>query len=138
VKIKSNIQDKNPFRSPEGYFEAFTRTLMNKIEEPQVKEKVRFLSVIRPHLMIAAAILGFVVISYTALKYLIPEQSDFDMNIETADLTDYLSYQADEASILEYIDIEYEEFWEFDLEDEEIIDYLIKEDIDYLSIYENL
>jgi hypothetical protein len=138
VKIKSNIQDKNPFRSPEGYFEAFTRTLMNKIEEPQVKEKVRFLSVIRPHLMIAAAILGFVVISYTALKYLIPEQSDFDMNIETADLTDYLSYQADEASILEYIDIEYKEFWEFDLEDEEIIDYLIKEDIDYLSIYENL
>ena len=138
MKDPGKIKGRNPFNVPEGYFEDMTGKLISTISVTQAKSRIPFLSLIKPHLMLAAAMIGFALISYTVVKHLLPDRPGYSMDIETADLTEYISQQVDESVILEHFNNEANESDDFDLDNDEIIEYLINENIDYLTIYENL
>ena len=107
---KNNITGKNPSKIPENYFEDLTGTVL---------KKAGIITIIRPHLTLAAAMIAFAVISYLAIEFLIPQEDSEQIEIEYSELTEYLN---DEINIPV----------------QDIIDYLIETNIDYTEILENL
>ncbi len=133
---KSKIENNNPFKIPGNYFEDMTDAVLKKAAVTSQVKKVGFLTVARPYLMLAAAMIGFALISYLAIEFLIPGSETDSFEINYAELTEYLSSEIDETVIVE-------EIFKADMPDEsdipvqDIIDYLIDTDIDYAEILEN-
>ena len=133
---KSKIENKNPFNIPDNYFEDMTDAVLKKAGAASQVKKVGFLTIARPYLMLAAAMIGFAIISYLAIEFLIPGSGTDSFEVNYAELTEYLSSEIDETTIVE-------EVIKADMDDEliiptqDIIDYLIDTNIDYAEILEN-
>ena len=137
-----NNKEEEMFKVPENYFEDFTDNVINSLDKNEIKRKSIF-SLIRPHLMLAASMVFIVVVSYSSLRLLLPEMgNDTQLDIQ-GDITEYLAYELDQTTIFESLEqIEFDTTSELintiSISDEEIIDYLIDENIMYDEIIENL
>jgi hypothetical protein len=136
----SNIPDKNPFKVPDNYFEEVNRKIISATAGfDQEVRKVRFYSRFRTSLLIAASVAGFILISYTAIKILTPDNKKSqvsevlsamnpDIYINDIDISsleeDASSFIAPEAGQ--------------DVSRKDIIDYLMFENIEVNDIYEQL
>ena len=136
----SDIPDKNPFKVPDNYFEEVNRKIISSTSgyEQEVR-KTGFYNRFRTSLLIAASVAGFILISYTAVKLLIPDNKKSqvsevlseinpDSYINDIDISsleeDASSFIAPEASP--------------DVSKKDIIDYLLFENIEVNDIYEHL
>lgn len=138
-KLK-DIQDKNPFKVPDNYFEQVNRKIISAATgyDTEVK-RIRPYNRFRTSLLIAASVAGFVIISYTAIKLFTPDKSNSRVSEVLYDINpssyindiDILSLEEDASSL-----ILSEEGPEADRND--IIDYLLLENIELNEIYEHL
>jgi hypothetical protein len=131
----SNIPGENPFSVPEGYFENFTDRLERRIEKLPKPEprKISFWKSSKNQLALVAGFLVFVAISYSVMHFVIDGSSTDQLSttlyaeIIESEIENYDTYMLMEA--IENID-EYKESGEEDSYKDEMIEYLVNEDID--------
>jgi len=129
---KDKIAKDNPFRVPDNYFDEVKRDIFAKTRGEENKKNKRGISrVLKPAIMMAAAMLAFAIISYSILKLLFPEYN----STEKQNLSE-LVYIFDEVELID--ELAGDNHYERDLpaERSEIIDYLMDSDIDYNTLIE--
>jgi hypothetical protein len=140
MKQLNDIPKENPFRVPDRYFENLTERVMNATSgiEP-AEEKKSIIRIIRPYIAVAASIL-FLALIGTAVLYM---SKSMDRNYLSADLT-INELNTNYINDIDLLTLE-EKVTDPDIFDRipdvssnEIIDYLISENIDVLDIYEQL
>ena len=140
MKNIENIDKKNPFKVPDNYFEDFNRRI---IEATAVREEVKpergIIRRLRPYFAAAASIAVLVALGYTAVWFNgnknnvleFPEMSINELPDSYLNDIDILTLEENVASSGFF-----EENSGVDVDD--IIDYLMLENIDDYDIYENL
>ena len=135
-----DIPGDNPFKVPENYFEEVNRKILSAttgyISKPA---KVTILTRYRPYFAIAASVAGFIIISFIAVNLLtadrnnvqvaeIPFSENIELYINDIDLIT-IEENAASSGISEVSS---------GMGSDEIIDYLLKENIEISDIYEQL
>ncbi len=138
----SNIKKENPFKIPEGYFDNFSSRLSEKIhgrETPGFYEK--HVLTLKPYLVAAALIVAVIITGKILYNMFYHESNIGDLkSSEIADLISEDAYYISEESIMDIIyanDIAEEDNKTDDDNNKmtnEVIDYLIDEDIDLIDI----
>ncbi|MGM0666311.1 MAG: hypothetical protein ACQETA_03225 [Bacteroidota bacterium] len=131
---KGKIKDDNPFRVPDNYFDEVKKDIREKTRDAGYKKsKTRISVVLKPAIMMAAAMLAFVIISYSILKLLFPEyNSAGEQNFSE------LVFDFDEAELIDELAAHKNNEEALPAERSEIIDYLMDNNVDYHSIIEYL
>ena len=135
-----NIPDNNPFKVPDNYFEEVNRKIISATSVTD--HEVRRLSIhtkFRTIFLIAATFAGFILIGYTALKFLTPvkinsQVSEVLYNVNTDSYIndiDISSLEEDASSLV--LSKEGSGVTKTD-----IIDYLMLDNIEINDIYEQL
>ena len=76
MKKAEKIPEKNPFRVPEGYFEEVNRKIISATIEKSHGVRRSVIPVrIRPYLLAAASLAGFIILSYTAIRAICTSQN---------------------------------------------------------------
>jgi hypothetical protein len=149
MKKSDDISKNNPFKVPDNYFEEVTRKIISAtagvdetITEARGEESVRKISLyhrFRTSILIAASLAGFIIISYSALRLFAPGSS-------ASQVSEVLLYM-NQDSLINDIDISSleEDASALLLSDDgpdvsknDIIDYLMLENIELNDIYEQL
>ena len=121
------------FKIPESYFEDFTENLMQEIGKSEQGKKTQFITMAKPHLMLAASMIAIVIVSYTLLKTFLPGIESQYIPINQSELAEYLiediSDQELYDALYEMDNNEIEDLAFSRLSDETIIEYLIDSDI---------
>jgi len=140
MKKLNEITDNNPFKVPENYFEEVNRKIISATSgyDRDIK-KVGSYSRLRPYFLIAASVTGFIILSYIGVKLLTPP----GINSQLSEVTynefpdsylndiDILTLEENAADI-----VFYEEGPGVNKND--IIEYLLLENIEINDIYEQL
>ena len=140
MKKINEIPGKNPFKVPENYFEEVNRKILSETSgyNHEVK-KAGFYHRFRTQLAVAASVGGFILLSYAAIKILTVEK-------RTIQVSEVIFGENTESYIndIDLITLE-EDVSSLDLYEEgptasnnEIIDYLLLENIEISDIYEQL
>ncbi len=131
---KSNIREKNPFRVPDNYFNEVSAEIYYKTTgTDSIKSKSRIIRLLKPALMLAAAMIALAVISYTGLRLLFPEY-----NVPAEENYTELLNQFEEVELINKLTEQEPDVGIYSAEPDEIIDYLLDYDIEYNSIIEFL
>lgn len=140
MKKLNEIPGNNPFKVPENYFKEVNRKIiLTTSGYDEVVNRTGILRTIRPYLAIAASVAGLILLSYIGVIILTPSK----MNTQVSEVIleeypnsylndiDMYTLEKDAASI---------DFSEEmpDVSKNEIIDYLISENIEISDIYEQL
>ena len=137
----SRSRKKNSFQTPENYFEEFPKRLMERLDSrsAQTGDPRSVWLYVKPRLAIAATILAFALIGYTSVKLITRERpaSEFS-GMEIAEYIEYYSSELDESMYYEVLDELYDEESNDPGLNDVIIDYLVDQDIDYLTLIEEL
>ena len=129
---------KDPFKVPENYFDDLPERVMYKISAGKENEHRGIIYMIRPYMMFAAAMIIFVLISYTGLKLIFQIPEDKMQDKLLGEYTELLLEDIDDLMIINEFTESMDYSFSEDLSNEEIIEYLVNEDIDYLAIVEKL
>jgi len=138
MKKPDELANKQPFKVPENYFEEVNRKIISATSGyDQEIRKIGLYPRLRPYLLVAASITGFIILSYAAIKLFVPEK----MNTQVAEVLfeDYPEMYINDIDILlieesaASLDL-FEELPEVNNSD--IIDYLLFENIEINDIYE--
>ncbi len=148
MNLNEEIKKGNPFKVPEGYFDTLTERTMSAIrksgdEEDAVTETerpVRRIS-LKPYLALAAAILGFAVISTVMVRVMTGDRAGAENETGSSLYADLAAEELD-TYMIEY-ELSQTEPVETTgngqvISSDVIIDYLMTEDIDLNDIYELL
>jgi hypothetical protein len=135
-----NIPDKNPFKVPDNYFEDVNSRIIAATTGKTEQVKKHGLSIrLRPYIMAAASITGFIILSYTAIRYFTADRTDSYSETISGAFYDELYINGIDLITLE------ENASAVELPDEisgvitsEIIDYLMLENIEINEIHEQL
>lgn len=140
MKKIDEITKKNPFKVPENYFEDVNRRILASTSGSEEKVlKISFYRKFRPFIIAAASIALFAVIGYTTAKLIIPGNKNESITgismedipvsyLEDIDIKS-LENKTDPAALYDRMP---------SLSDNEIIDYLLLENVDINDIYETL
>jgi len=139
----SGLKKENPFKVTDNYFDNLPEMIqvsINKREKAAGMPATRIIKYLKPHLALAAAILGFALIGYTGFRYFINRNSDSQIrNQEIAEYMDFYSNDVDNTIIMELLKEQEQQSIETDDDlSEEIIDYLLNENIDIYTIANQL
>ena len=148
MNLNEEIKKGNPFKVPEGYFDTLTERTMSAIrksgdEEDAVTETERPVRRIsfKPYLALAAAIIGFAVISTVMVKVMTGDRAAAENETGNSLYADLAAEELD-TYMIEY---EFSQSEPVDItgngqvvSSDVIIDYLMTEDIDLNDIYELL
>ena len=139
MKTLNEIPRENPFKVPENYFEDVNRKIISAAAGIQPGESSKgTLRRLRPMLAVAASIAAFIVLSYTALRIFRPETGSNLPDVLTAELKESYLNDIDTQTLEQYTDPAFLNESVSDLTTNEIIDYLLVENIDINDIYERL
>ncbi len=140
MKPIDKIPKNNPFRVPEGYFDDVQRKILSAAESVnQENQKKKTLHRLRPYFMAAASIAGFVILSYTLFRMIRPDKgntvkqeilAEESLSQYVFDLDVYPMEENDDQSIAKQRIP--------DINKNDIIDYLILNNIDINDIYQQL
>lgn len=136
MKDIEKMERKNPFSVPDGYFEKVTEDLLQSAKSVTPPDRERkLLTIIRPHLTLAAAMIALVVVTYTGLRLLLPGMHTG--GIDKDSIAEYITQEVDQEVIIEQI-VELEQVTtQSDLPHNEIVEYLVENGIDISAIIEN-
>lgn len=136
----NNIPGKNPFKVPDNYFEVVNRKIISATSgtEHEVR-KISIYNRFRTRLLIAASVAGLILISYSAVKLLThervnPEVSEVLHGVNTESYINDLDISSIEEDASSLVLSEEGP----DVSTKDIIDYLLKENIELSEIYEQL
>lgn len=119
---------KTPFSLPDGYFDSFPNKVLkqiNEMPEQEVKTPVRI--ILRRQLAIAAAFIGFFLVSYTVIMLLSKNSNNKQQEIaQTLSYDDVLLQRVNEVDMM---DAMYDEEQPQQLNEKQIEDYLINDGI---------
>lgn len=140
MKKLDDISKQNPFKVPENYFEEVNRKIISATAGAD--ENVRKISMynrFRTSILVAASIAGFIIISYTALKIFTPHRSVSQISEAIIELNqDSLINDIDISSLEESASSLMVDEEGPDVSKNDIIDYLILENVELNDIYEQL
>ncbi len=138
-KVKET-REKSPFKVPENYFDKVTGKIIAATSGSEPEEKKSSLyERIKPYLAVAAFISGFILIGYTALKLFRPD--DMKIVVPQISLQEFSDVYLNDIEIntLEEISSTFIITDEIpDVSKSDIIDYLIRDNINIDEIYEQL
>ena len=136
----SDIPDKNPFRVPDNYFEEVNRKIISSTSGyDQEIRKAGFYNRFRTSLLIAASVAGFILISYTAVKLLIPDNKKSQVSEVLSEINpDSYINDIDISSLEEDASSFIAPGTGPEVSKKDIIDYLLFENIEVNDIYEHL
>jgi len=142
----TNIKKENPFKTPDGYFDNFSSRVSEKIhgeETPGFYKK--YVLTLKPYLAAAAIFVGVIITGKILYNMFYHETGTRDLeSSEIAELINENAYYLSEESIIDIIytnDIIEEDKKPDNDNDKltnEVIDYLIDEDIDIIDIIDAL
>jgi len=136
----NDIPGKNPFKVPDNYFEDVNRKIISATSGfDQEVRKISIYNRFRTRLLVAASVAGFIFISYTAIKLLTHDKSNsqvsqvlHEINTESyINDIDISSLEEDASSLVFTEELP-------DVSKKDIIDYLLRENIELNDIYEQL
>ncbi len=138
-KIK-DIPGKSPFQVPENYFEEVNRIILSETsDKKQVVNRGGLHIKFRPYLAIAASIAGFMITTYTAVNLLTAKNKNLDISeIVSEGSPELFINDIDLYSLEENASLSSTTEMESGVSHEEIIEYLISENIDINDIFELL
>ncbi len=140
MNTNSRLPDRNPFKVPDNYFEEASRRIISATAGDGVMEKPGSLRIrFRQYFAIAASVAVLAILSYTGIRLFSTRGESFSLNgIPTEMYSDELLNDLDLVVLEE--NAFSPEIPEEDphIENQDIIDYLIKENIDINDIYEQL
>jgi len=140
MKKLNDIPGKSPFKVPENYFEEVNRKILSETsDKKQVINKGGLLIRFRPYLTIAASIAGFIIITYTTVNLLTAKNKTLDISeIISEGSPELFINDIDLYSLEENASLSSTSETESGVSNEEIIEYLISENIDINDIFEQL
>lgn len=139
MKMLNNIENKNPFKVPENYFEDVNRKIISRVENTQTGYKSKsILQRLRPILAVAASVAVFIFLSYAAAKLFIPETKNKLAGISIEEFSESYLNDIDILTLEQDVDASFLNEETSNLSSDEIINYLLVENIDYNEIYERL
>jgi hypothetical protein len=131
----SDIPPKNPFKVPDNYFDEVNRKIISGAQH-----SVRRISIyhrFRTHLLIAASVAGLIILSYGTVRLINSERSKSIVSELMSNINpDSLVNDIDISSIEESASTMTIPNDSLDVSKKDIIDYLIKENIEINEIYE--
>ncbi len=133
-----NIGKRNPFRVPENYFDNFTEDILERSSAKSSLKKRKIFSIKRPGLAVAAAVAGFLLISYLGLKIMLNGTPDNQLISNLSEYSEILSYDIDEYMIVDELSTDEVADLPSDITNDDIIDYLLLNDVDFVSIEKNI
>lgn len=140
MKKINEISDNNPFKVPENYFEEVNRKIISVTSVYGKQEKkIGLYNRFRPYFLIAASVTGFILLSYTAVNLLIPGKLNLPVSQvmfgESPELymNDIEIFTLEEDALSLVLSEEGP-----DVDETDIIDYLMLENIEINDIYEPL
>lgn len=138
MKEFENISGKNPFKVPDNYFEEVNRKIISStVKSSQEVKKEGRLRKLRPFLLAAASVAGFIIIGYSTVRLLTTDR------LKTNEV--YAEYPVEPyLNDIDIISLE-ENLKSVEVRDDlsgirksEIIDYLMLENIEVDAIFEQL
>jgi hypothetical protein len=136
----NDIPGKNPFKVPDNYFDEVNRKIITATSGIKpVERKISVYNRFRASILVAASVVGFILISYVAVKLFTQK----NVNSEVSEVLHGINTE----SYINDIDLSTieEDASSMVLQDEgpdvskkDIIDYLLKENIEISDIYEQL
>ncbi len=140
MKKLNDIPDKSPFKVPENYFEEVNRKILSETsDKKQARRRVSLVIKLRPYLAIAASIAGFLVITYTAVNLLTEKNKNLNIaEIVSEGSPEMFINDIDLYSLEENASFSVNTEGGSGVSKEEIINYLISENIDINDIFEQL
>ena len=140
MKTNFEIPDRNPFKIPDNYFEEVNRKIITVTTGDGLQEKPRKVGMLlRQYLAIAASVAVLALLSYTGIKLFSPRGESLSLNgIPSETYSEELVNDIDLIVLEEKaVSLEIPEEGPR-VDNQDIIDYLIKENIDINDIYEQL
>ena len=140
MKDLNKIPDKNPFKVPENYFEEVTRKIISVTSgyKPAIK-KPGVYSRFRPYFLIAASVTGFILLSYAGIKLITSDR--INLHETEAVFVGYPTQIIDDIDIYSLEEIAASQFDSAEgsnLNNTDIINYLLLDNIEISDIYEQL
>ena len=140
MKEKLNIPDKNPFKVPDNYFEEVNKKIIAATTgESAVIKRGGLLLRIRPFVAIAASVAVLTLLTYTGVKIFSHGKSGLTMpDIALENYTEELVNEIDMISLEDSAAaLDFQES-KPQVDDKDIVEYLILENVDINDIYELL
>lgn len=104
----NNIEKKNPFRVPDGYFEEFNKNIMERLpEKEQVATKVSLWKMAEPWLYLAAMFVGgylMIQVFMTATGNSPTDNVVADNKTVTTEIEDWSNVQISEEEFYQYLE----------------------------------
>lgn len=138
-KLKDH--NKNPFSTPEGYFEDLPTRIQDRIisENKEYNWVIRLFSYIKPQFALGFMIVAFAAIAYTTTTFILSDQRNA---IETDLYTRTIEVDPSEFTEQHFIDVLLEDEKKIEEQKKEETDlyihYLVDEDIDYGTLIDEL
>jgi hypothetical protein len=140
MKKSEKIPEKNPFSVPEGYFEEVNKKIISATIDKGDGVRSSVIPVrLRPYLLAAASIAGFIILSYTAIRQFVPHRLNLLESEVIPDeyflpyMNDLDIYYLEENAATLVIPAEVP-----DVSKAEIMEFLLLENIEISDIYEEL
>ncbi|MGC9470149.1 MAG: hypothetical protein ACP5D1_01265 [Bacteroidales bacterium] len=135
----TDIPKANPFRVPEGYFDELQDKIDKAVAFRQVTPygKRGFSGLLRPQLALAAGFAGLVLLGFFTVKLILKPESETAKN-GLAEYIEFYMDDFDESQIIDALGNLDPGMPEPAYTDDEIIYYLVTEDIDETTIMEEL
>ncbi len=134
LKQFEELKDNKHFGVPEGYFEEFPNKIRQRISTEKSKEKVSLYKQLRPQLALAASFAALFVLAYAAFSILTPKK-DYVYLSENEIITSLESdiFEIDESELITALNTneEVELITDYNLTEDEIIEYLTDEGEDF-------
>jgi hypothetical protein len=140
MKDMKDILNKNPFRVPDKYFEEINRKIISETAGYDHEAKKNTITrSLKSYLAIAAMFIGIVLLSYTAVRMVLNNKTNSGLAEITMNEINESCLNDIDILVLEenaaYINPEEEKI---DVNNNDIIDYLILDNINLYDIYEQL
>ena len=138
MKNINKIPGKNPFKVPENYFEEVNSKIISATAgETDLPASIGIYRKIRPYLLAAATVTGFIIISYVTVKMITGNRELPDTGFTQSLTMPYLN-DLDIYTIEESIETPGLTNGLQEIKNKDIVDYLMYENIDAEAIIEML
>ena len=132
----SKIGNKNPFSTPEGYFDSFSERMQKRLEKENSKSKPTrergLLPLFKPYLALAAIFIGAFVLVYW------PVQNIVNKNRTVAEIesNEYIMKQLEWSSLWEFVSMTEQNIESEEPDQSQIEDYLVASASDFDIYFE--